>query len=57
MKLTPIEPRIYDEILRLRNLEKLDTTHGDKQRKVFLEYFNCKDSQITLEEQAMVERF
>ena len=54
--LNPIERRIYDEILRLRELEKLDPTLDDDQRRAFLEQFNWDDSQLTKEEQAMVER-
>ena len=55
--LTHFERRIYDEILKLRELEKLDPTAvDDDQRSAFLDQFSWENSQLTLEEQAMAER-
>ena len=39
-----IKRRIYDEILSLRKLEKLDQTLDEEQRKPFVDQFNWKDS-------------
>ena len=46
-KLNAIERRIYDEILALRELEKLDPSQSDEQRMNFLKNFNWDDSLLT----------
>ena len=39
-KLNKIERRIYDEIIQLREAEKLDPTRDDDQRRAFLKNFS-----------------
>ena len=55
-RLNHIEKRIYDEILKLRELEQLDPTVNVDQRRAFLEQLSWESSQLTPEKQAMVER-
>ena len=43
-KLKAIERQIYDEILALRVLKKLDTSHSDQQRINFLKNFTWDES-------------
>ena len=50
-KLNAIERRIYDEILALRELEKLDPSQSDEQRMNFLKNFNWDDSLLTPSQQ------
>ena len=47
--------RIYDEILALRELEKLDTSQSDEQRMNFLKNFNWDESLLTPSQQLQVE--
>ena len=51
-----IEKRIYDDIRKLREFEKLDSRVDDDQRRAFLNRFSWEKSQSTPAEQAMVER-
>ena len=53
--LNNIGRRIYDEILKLRELEKLDPKVDDDQRRAFLDQFNWENLQFNPEEQAMVD--
>ena len=54
-KLNAIERRIYDEILALRELEKLDPSQSDEQRMNFLKNFNWDDSLLTPSQRLQVE--
>ena len=54
-KLNAIERRIYDEILALRELEKLDPSQSDEQRMNFLKNFNWDESLLTPSQQLQVE--
>ena len=54
-KLNTIERRIYDEILALRELEKLDPSQSDEQRMNFLKNFTWDDSLLTPSQQLQVE--
>ena len=54
-KLNAIERRIYDEILALRELEKLDPSQSDGQRMNFLKNFNWDESLLTPSQQLQVE--
>ena len=54
-KLNAIERRIYDEILTLRELEKLDPSQSDEQRKNFLKNFTWDDSLLTPSQRLQVE--
>ena len=54
--LNNIKRRIYDETLKLLELENLEPTVDDDQRKAFLDQFSRENSQLTQEEQAMIER-
>ena len=50
-KLNRIEKRVYDEITKLREEEKLDPTADDQQRKEFLANFKWKNSILDEREQ------
>ena len=54
-KLNKIERRIYDEIIQLREAEKLDPTRDDDQRRAFLKIFSWDDSILTEQEQQRIE--
>ena len=54
-KLNTIERRIYDEILALRVLEKLEPSQSDEQRMNFLKNFNWDDSLLTPSQRLQVE--
>ena len=54
-KLNHIEKRIYDEITKLREEEKLDPTADDEQRKTFLANFQWENSILTEHEQQRTE--
>ena len=54
-KLNAIERRIYDEILALRELEKLDPSQSDEQRTNFLKNFTWDDSLLTPSQRLQVE--
>ena len=54
-KLNKIERRIYDEIIQLREAEKLDPTRDDDQRRAFLKNFTWDDSILTEQEQQRIE--
>ena len=54
-KLNKIERRIYDEIIQLREAEKLDPTRDDDQRRAFLKNFSWDDSILTEQEQQRIE--
>ena len=54
-KLNKIERRIYDEIIQLREAEKLDLTRDDDQRRAFLKNFTWDDSVLTEQEQQRIE--
>ena len=54
-KLNRTEHRIYDEIIQLREAEKLDTTCDDDQRQTFLKNFSWDDSILTEQEQQWIE--
>ena len=55
LKLNYIEKRIYDEITKLREEEKLDPTADDEQRKAFLANFRWQNSILTEHEQQRIE--
>ena len=54
-KLNKIERRIYDEIIQLREAEKLDPTRDDDQRRAFLKNSRWDDSILTEQEQQRIE--
>ena len=54
-KLNTIERRIYDEILALQELEKLDPSQSDEQRMNFLKNFTWDDSLLTPSQRLQVE--
>ena len=54
-KLNAIERRIYDEILALRELEKLDRSQSDEQRMNFPKNFTWDDSLLTPSQRLQVE--
>ena len=54
-KLNAIERRIYDEILALRELEKLDPSQSDEQRMNFLKNYTWDDSLLTPSQRLQVE--
>ena len=54
-KLNKIERRIYDELIKLREAEKLNPTCDDEQRQVFLKNFSWDDSILTEHEQQRIE--
>ena len=54
-KLNRIERRIYDEITKLREEEKLDPTADDKQRKEFLANFKWENSILNEHERQQIE--
>ena len=54
-KLNKIERRIYDELIRLREAEKLNPTCDDEQRQAFLKNFSWDDSILTEHEQQRIE--
>ena len=54
-KLNRIERRIFDEIIQLREAEKLDPTRDDDQRRAFLKNFTWDDSIFTEQEQQRIE--
>ena len=55
--LNDIERRIYDELLKLCELEKLDPKVDDDQRRALLDKISSENFQLPPEKQAMVERF
>ena len=54
-KLNAIERWIYDEILALRELEKLDPSQSDEKRMNFLKNFTWDDSLLTPSQRLQVE--
>ena len=54
-KLDEIEKRIYDEIIQLREAEKLNPTCDNEQRQAFLKIFCWGDSILTEHEQQRIE--
>ena len=54
-KLNRIEKRIYDEITKLREEEKLDPTADDQQRKEFLANFKWENSILDERERQQIE--
>ena len=54
-KLNKIERRIYDELIKLREAEKLNPTCDDEQRQAFLNNFSWDDSILTEHEQQRIE--
>ena len=54
-KLNAIEKRIYDEILALRELKKLDPSQSDEQRMNFLKNFTWDDSLLIPSQRLQVE--
>ena len=54
-KLNKIERRIYDEIIQLREAEKLDPTCDDEQRRTFLKNFSCDESILNEQEQQRLQ--
>ena len=54
-KLNKIERQIYDEIIQLREAEKLDPTCDDDQRQTFLKNFSWDNSILTEQEQQRIE--
>ena len=54
-KLNKIERRIYDEIIQLREAEKLNPTCDDEQRQAFLKNFCWDHSILTEHEQQRIE--
>ena len=54
-KLNKIERRIFDEILALRELEKLDPTRSHEERVKFLQNFMWEESLLSPSQQAQVE--
>ena len=54
-KLNKIERWIYDEVIQLREAEKLDPTRDDDQRRTFLKNFSWDDSILTEQEQQRIE--
>ena len=53
--LNKIERRIYDEVIQLREAEKLDPACDDDQRQTFLKNFSWNDSILTEQEQQRIE--
>ena len=54
-KLNKIERRIYDELIKLREAEKLNPTCDDEQRQAFPKNFSWDDSILTEHEQQRIE--
>ena len=54
-KLNKIERRIYDELIKLREAEKLNPTCDYEQRQAFLKNFSWDDSILTEHEQQRIE--
>ena len=54
-KLNKIERRIYDELIKFREAEKLNPTCDDEQRQAFLDNFSWDDSILTELEQQKIE--
>ena len=54
-KLNKVERRIYDELIKLREAEKLNPTCDDEQRQAFLKNFSWDDSILTEHEQQRIE--
>ena len=54
-KLNRLEKRIYDEITKLREEEKLDPTADDQQRKEFLANFKWENSFLDERERQQIE--
>ena len=54
-KLNAIDRRIYDKILALRELEKLDPSKSDEQRMNFLKNFTWDESLLTPSQRLQVE--
>ena len=54
--MNPYRRRINDNILKLREHEKLDPRIDDDHRRVFMDQFNWESCQLLLADQTMVER-
>ena len=54
-KLNKIEKRIYNEIVRLRGKEKLDSTESDEQRQKFAANFQWEQSILNPQEEQTIE--
>ena len=55
-QLTPIQREIYDQILRLKQLETRDPRNNEKDRREFLDQFPWDKSVLTLEQRAEVQQ-
>ena len=51
----PIQKRIFDELVELQTLEKLNPYDDERARKTFLENFDWSDTPLTLFERHNVE--
>ena len=52
---TPIQQRIYDELMELKQLEQLNPTDNEESRKNFLQHFDWTDTTLTLFEKQHIE--
>ena len=52
---TPIQQRIYNELLELKELEQLNPQDNEKSRKIFLSNFDWTDTTLNPEEQKQIE--
>ena len=52
---TPIQQRIYNELLELKELEQLNPQDKEKSRKTFLSNFDWTDTTLNPEEQKQIE--
>ena len=52
---TPIQQRIYNELLELKELEQLNPQENEKSRKTFLSNFDWTDTTLNPEEQKQIE--
>ena len=52
---TPIQKRIFDELVELQTLEKLNPQDDEKSRKTFFDNFDWSDTTLTLFERQKVE--
>ena len=53
---TPIQQRIYNELLELKELEQLNPQENEKSRKTFLSNFDWTDTTLNPEEQKQIEK-
>ena len=53
---TPIQQRIYDELLELQRLENLNPQDNEKSRKSFLSNFDWSDTTLSPEERQHIEK-